>query len=356
MTEYQNGYNLRNITQVAQVDQYEASHGLFGELIDPHIVLQGLRMSDHVGQVDDPTAAQASQATHSFSCSTSSEEVCIEFENTTLLPVVLRWMDEKGLCYPNFQWTLEACSSKVQYSRLGHLFVLSIQVNGEEQLLGAYRIRMSLPSESAHYILIEQNPVPNQFEYHLEAVLVDPSSEDELIVASASLDTVGAGSNAKALAGTIKILSKIIGNITKDPDNPKFRSLRLSNPTVQKNIASSWGARKLLQSVGFRVQDDQLVLGTINSDRLKQASKLLHRLTTRAQPGFVAELAPHPPWQGPVLNSSSTQARNFGSGGTHFLSDEEKWKRAERNRRRRGRGGRKPRPGNAPSSNGRWGR
>jgi PUB domain len=360
---YENGYHLQHITQVAPVDQYDASHGLFGELIDPAIVLQGLQLSDHVGRLDDPTAAMATQAMHSFLCS-DLQEIVIEFDNSTPYPIVVRWLNEKGLCYPHFQFTLEAFSQQVQYSRLGHLFVLTIRIPDDEpeQLLGAYRIRMPLPSGSPHCVLVEPDPtVEAATAFHMEAMLADP--QDALMVACASLDPVGAGPQQPALMRTIQTLHTILTNLQTDPDNPKFRSLRLSNPKVQKTIASSWGARQVLQLVGFRdesIHDEpHLVLAPHHQSfsRLPQALEVLESsLMPRSQPGFVAELAPTPPWQGPVLNSTTTSARAFGSGGTNFLSDDEKWARAERNRGRRGGGRRRPEPGNAPSSNGRWGR
>lgn len=356
---YQNGYHLQHITQIATVEHCDGSHGLFGELLDPAIVLQGLHLSDNVGRLDDPTAAMATQAMHSFLCSTNTQEVVIEFDNTTPHPIVLRWLDEKGLCYPHFQWTLEPFSQKVQYSRLGDLFVLSVRLQGgEEQLLGAYRIRMPLTSGSAHYILIEQDPTADDLNaFHMEEILADKTGQDEIMVACACLDD---GSKSTA---TLQTLSTILGNIQKDPDNAKFRSLRLSNPKVQKTIAFNGGARQLLHSVGFREDKDKehLVLLENTQDdttsRLTQVISFLEQLKVRSQPGFVAELAPPVPWQGPVLNSTTTSARSFGSGnGTSFLSDDEKWKRAERNRGRRGGGGRRPSPGSAPSSNGAWGR
>ena len=357
---YRDGYHLQHITQIAAVDHYDPSHGLFGELIDPSIVLQGLHLSDHVGRLDDPTAARATQAMHSFLCD-DLQEIMIEFDNATPVPLILRWMDEKGICYPHFQWTLEAFSSKVQYSRLGHLFVLSrvSPDDGEEQLLGAYRIRMPLPSGSPHYLRVEPDPThEDELRFHVEALLADPSGHDELIVASAALDPVASPQQSAVLTKTIPTLSTIVHNLRQHPDDPKFRSLRLSNPRVQKTIGSSWGARHLLHCIGFRETSDShsLVLESpAEPERWNRAFQLLDQLKRRCQPGFVAELAAPPPWQGPVLTSTTT--RTFGSGsGTNFLSDEEKWQRAERNRQRRGRAGRRPQPGQAPSSNGRWGR
>ena len=88
---------------------------------------------------------------------------------------------------------------------------------------------------------------------------------------------------------------------------------------------------------------------------LQTAQDLLETLQNRAAPHFVAELAPPPPWQAPIQDGGRWQ--NSQAGRTRFVTDEEKWARVERvNRNRRSGRGRRPEPGQAPSSRGKWGR
>ena len=176
-------------------------------------------------------------------------------------------------------------------------------------------------------------------------------------------------------------LQTVVSNLRKDPHELKFRSLRLSNSTVQKTIGNCFGAQHLLYGIGFRsdIQEDHLVLPVETNEqqlllentkddnkgtqqqRLDQAHELLQQLVTRSQPGFVPELAvSKPPWIPPVLNSTLTNSTSFGSSRHYWITDDEKWKRAMMRRGRRssarGRVREPPTLGNAPSSNGPWGR
>jgi PUB domain len=356
------------ITQAASVELLDASHGVLGELIDPEIVLQGLRLCDNVGRMDDPAAALATQAMHSFTCQ-GSPEIPIELDNATSHVITVRWMDEQGRAHIN--GTIDPYSQMVRYSRCGHLFVLSaVMAPQNEHLIGAYRIRMPCSSGAPHQLLMEEETIGNIIQtkrFKLEALIADPTGHDELVIASAAMDTVIGAGPAAALTKTIHALHTIVTNLLQHPDDPKYQSLRTSNPKVQSTLLKNYAARQTLYCIGFRPDKEQehwIYKPNANlhaiSERLVQAKQLLDTLLQRSQPGFVAELSPSPVWQGPILNSSYVNAntRPFGSGGaTHFLTDDEKWARVERNRMRRGGGGgRRPSPGNAPSSNGLWGR
>ena len=437
MTDNSNKKDLERIQHAAPVDLYDDSRGLFGELLSPELVLQGLQHKhskmegdNFVGKLDDPNnvGLTATQALHSFTCHSSQEEIMIQFDNLTQHALKIRWLDEYGRTFDHYNFTMEAFSQTVRYSRFGHLFLLTALSQNyptEELLLGAYRIRMPLPSGSPHYIRIDQQqqqptedstlssatntetaaataeggvpPASTNGESHkdtndttateaaaclflLEFVISDPTGHDDLVVAAEALDTVGAGPNHQHLAKTIKTVATIVGNLLAHPDDPKYHTLRLSNPKVQNQIANCWGAMHVLHTIGFQHQPtkpnddvnnkddddhdvrDHLTWTPGNSNnhlpKVQHAMKLLQQLQERSQPGFVAELATQPPpWQGPVLSSSHSNPGEFGHNTQRgFLSDEEKWERADRNRQRRGRAGRRPDPGNAPSSNGRWGR
>lgn len=353
---------LEQITQAASVELLDASHGVLGELIDPSIVLQGLQLSDNVGSLDDPDAAQATQAMHSFTATGGGNGIPIEFDNVTPHSIRVRWMDEQGNA--TLIGTIDPFDQIVQYTRCGHLFVLSavMTMPADEHLLGAYRIRMKCPSDSPHQLVVEEEETTvGQSKFNLEALVADPTGQDELVIAAAALDNATTNNTAK----TIKTLHTIVSNLLQHPNDPKYQSLRSSNPKVQSTLLQNFAAKQILYNIGFREHTDEdqwkyqpdSNLHAI-SKRLIQAKELLDALSARSQPGFVAELATPAVWQGPILNSSQTNAnvRRFGApGSTHFLSDDEKWARAERNRRRGGRG-RRPNPGSAPSSNGKWGR
>ena len=343
------------IFRPANTSLYNESHGVFGELIDPHVVFKALSFSDNVGRLDDPEAAQATQALHSFSCQETSE-IVLEFENATRHPLRVRWMDERGKTSLQSEWRLEPFSSSVQLGRPGYLYVLSVDNLPNEELLGAYRTRMVLPSGSPHLILVEEQVSESENLFIVDAVVSD--DDDALVVAAESLDPVEAGSKHRNVEKTISALFTIVNNIICHPEEPKYKSLRCSNPKVKSQITSSWGAMEILHILGFHeTSDDHLTLASEpNKNLLRSAAKYLDQLQKRSEPGFVAELAENVPWHGPVLTSSFSASTFRTSTGTHFLTADDRWRRSERSASYRRGGHRRPDPGNAPSSRGNWGR
>lgn len=368
MTSSSTSGHIEWITQAAaSVELLDASHGVLGELIDPAIVLQGLGLCDNVGRMDDPDSALATQAMHSFT-SQDSPEIAMEFDNATSHAITVRWMDERG--HAVLTGTMDPYNQTVQYSRCGHLLVLSVVLAPHnEHLLGGYRLLMPCFSGSPHQLLVEEETVGNiipTHKYKVEVLLADVTGQDELVLAAAALDTVGTG--PAVCTKTIHALYTIVTNLLQHPDDPKYQSLKGSNAKVRSTLLQNQAAQQILYGIGFRHDQETNVWKyqphanrQAIPERLVQAKQLLETLLERSQPGFVAELAPPPVWQGPILNSSFMNANTpgFGAGGvTHFWTDDEKWARVERNRARRGGGGggRPPNRGHAPSSNGLWGR
>lgn len=305
-----------------------------------------------------------------------------------------------------------------QYSKPGDFFLFSFvdregsvadlftdDVPSEETVVGAYRPLRPLPSGAVHSIVVCQEkhqPHEEQREAEikvldgsntddeevviLESVLVD--SYDALCVAAASLDANRDTNDART---TVKLVSKILSNLQNHPDDERYRKLRLSNAKMQAHVVSSGGALQFLTLAGFERQklqppmssmdaeefpvseeEDSLVCpddGTVDEEELLvlkgtrvRALQLLEVLSNRTLPSFVPDLALPTPWQPPLelLGATSAPIRRSnpdGYRGGMFISDDERWARAERiaSNRRSGRS-RRPAPGQAPSSRGNWGR
>ena len=47
------------------------------------------------------------------------------------------------------------------------------------------------------------------------------------------------------------ILVKLLNNVIRDPNNMKFRSIRLANPKIESMLLAANGAFEVLFSVGF---------------------------------------------------------------------------------------------------------
>lgn len=56
------------------------------------------------------------------------------------------------------------------------------------------------------------------------------------------------------------ILIKLFTNIIKDPDNIKYRQIKLSNPKIEEKLLGAVGGFEVLFSVGFEESDDKVIL------------------------------------------------------------------------------------------------
>jgi PUB domain len=328
----------------------------------------------------------------------------------------VRWVNQQGGCHDSTHtWDIAPQSTFEQYCRPGHFFVLSIVVDvmdddssddsGGEQVVGAYRPRRPLPSLTAHAILFQDY-------FFLETMLLDATRFDALTVAAADLDQAIVTTKRKkimeqhqrenderlsSVQQTIHLLQTIVKNVLwHHPQDEKYHCLKLCNAKMKRYIvesaessSSSRGAMEMLTILGFvqktvkntAEKEEQeelcLVLTTptppasrdIGQHALHLLDILQRRAASWAQLFVAAELAPPTPWQAPppltavmTIEEEQEAAAATGAAGQQyraggFITPEERWARAERVAlsRRSGRG-RRPAPGEAPSSRGKWGR
>merc|ERR1719322_732161 len=57
-----------------------------------------------------------------------------------------------------------------------------------------------------------------------------------------------------------EILVKMLGNIINDPNNTKYRAVKMSNKVIIEKLLPASGAFEILFSVGFEEADDKLIL------------------------------------------------------------------------------------------------
>jgi PUB domain len=360
-------------------------------------------------------------------------QVPVQIQSACTETIRIRWVDGDYGIRSSHTWNLPPRSSTavgndrnlpawVQHCSPGHLFLISIVKNdmagvdvvtdqeedlfsdydngdsrpsvpSNETILGAYRPLRPLPSGKFHSIWIrELQPHETEEGYRqfiMESTLTDPY--DALCVAAASLDPVSTSG-----ASATKLLTTVVSNLVQHPNDEKYQKLRLSNPKIQSQLLSSWGAVQFLTMCGFERKTltvDTVEKGTDNNDNIaedspqseefliipstlemaaeehtmmlntqSQALQLLKILKERSVAGFCPDLAPPTPWEPPRVMTGGGGGRNQRWAETQdrrrgFVSAEERWARAERvNRNRRNGRGRRPDPGNAPSSRGNWGR
>lgn len=100
------------------------------------------------------------------------------------------------------------------------------------------------------------------------AVHVDSCVDDETDKRPADLPTndaesrneleacVGTFLSGKPSQGSLEIVLKLLKNIVREPENSKFRKIRLSNPKIKEAIGEAVGGVELLEFVGFKLQED----------------------------------------------------------------------------------------------------
>ena len=59
-----------------------------------------------------------------------------------------------------------------------------------------------------------------------------------------------------------EILLKLLGNVIREPDNDKYRTIRLENKIIKERLLCLVGVRDLLDEIGFKENDGQLCLTT----------------------------------------------------------------------------------------------
>ena len=73
--------------------------------------------------------------------------------------------------------------------------------------------------------------------------------------------TILSGLKAGGVGATaLKTLRKLVGNVLKDPSNPKFRSINLANEAIRKRVTKHPGGMIMLEAVGFQKSDNMKML------------------------------------------------------------------------------------------------
>ena len=103
------------------------------------------------------------------------------------------------------------------------------------------------------------------------------------------------------MKGAAEILVKLLGNVIREPNNVKFRNIRLGNPKIESKLLVANGAFEILFSVGFEEGTDSLILPMSASIPLVTAfktaiEKILNPSTsTNNNPGSSTSVASAPP-------------------------------------------------------------
>jgi len=132
---------------------------------------------------------------------------------------------------------------------------------------------------------------------HLVAVLLSKLSTSADPVAAAAQIIPTAALNEVQRTTCVSTLSKFVGNVKKNPAEPKYRKIRLTNKMVHERVVAVPGATDLLRAVGFTDEDidgePHLVLGDEHAAALAAvADEVLAKLN--AATAVEVDFAPNP--------------------------------------------------------------
>ncbi|XP_076924627.1 plant UBX domain-containing protein 2-like [Bidens hawaiensis] len=123
---------------------------------------------------------------------------------------------------------------------------------------------------------------------HVESCLTNNESQssdntDEQI--ASELDTcVGAYVSGKPSDGSVEIVLKLLRNIVKEPENVKFRKVRLGNPKIKEAIADVAGGLDLLECVGFELKEENGEMWAVMEAASDEKVKLIKQAVCLLEP------------------------------------------------------------------------
>lgn len=126
---------------------------------------------------------------------------------------------------------------------------------------------------------------------------VELSESDGTSVSGSELETcVGAYVSGKPSDVSIEIVLRLLRNVVKEPENAKFRRVRMGNPKIREAVSEVTGGVELLECVGFglREEDGEMwaIMEVPSEDRIlgiKKAISLLEPQKVEEMPSAVPQ-------------------------------------------------------------------
>ncbi|XP_065855599.1 plant UBX domain-containing protein 2 [Euphorbia lathyris] len=97
--------------------------------------------------------------------------------------------------------------------------------------------------------------------------------------------SVGTYLSGKPPEGSVEVVLRLLRNIVKEPDNAKFRKIRMGNPKIREAISDVPGGVELLECVGFELkQEDEEMWASIevpDEEKIRLINKVIGLLEPR---------------------------------------------------------------------------
>lgn len=98
---------------------------------------------------------------------------------------------------------------------------------------------------------------------HVDSCVIDSASKGPADLSTNDAESlselescVGTFLSGKPSQSSLDIVLKLLRNIVREPDNSKFRKIRLSNPKIKEAIGEAVGGVDLLEFVGFKLREE----------------------------------------------------------------------------------------------------
>nr|GEZ33064.1 plant UBX domain-containing protein 2 [Tanacetum cinerariifolium] len=118
---------------------------------------------------------------------------------------------------------------------------------------------------------------------HVERCLSESVSKtningDSVNVRSELETCVGSYISGKPSDGSVDIVLKLLRNVVKEPENVKFRKIRLGNPKIKEAVADVAGGLDLLECVGFELKEESGEMWAVMEDASSEKVELVKQV------------------------------------------------------------------------------
>lgn len=111
---------------------------------------------------------------------------------------------------------------------------------------------------------------------------------------------VGAYVSGRPPEGSVDVVIRLLKNIVKEPENAKFRRVRMSNPKIREAVGEVAGCVELIEYVGFKLVEEEGEMWAIMDVPSEENIRMIKKAITLIEPQKVEDT--------PASGSASTKA------------------------------------------------
>ncbi|XP_059655355.1 plant UBX domain-containing protein 2 [Cornus florida] len=139
---------------------------------------------------------------------------------------------------------------------------------------------------SAHVETCLNSSEANNVAEVLESVRIENGAESQ-----SELETcVGTYVSGAPSDGSVEIVLKLLRNIVREPENVKFRKIRIGNPKIREAIGDVTGGIELLECVGFDLQEEGGEMWAVMEVPSKERISLIKKAISLLEPQKIEDL------------------------------------------------------------------